>query len=168
MIASPDYLRRRGAPVHPRELLGHDCIAFQHATSGQMEQWAFERGDERFELAISGRLIVNDSTAMAQAVLDGAGIGYMSNGFIEGFLEEGRLVRLLAGLEPARPRLRALLSQPAPRAAQAAGPGRFPARATLSAQAAGGQHPLLAATSAMGGGGHRGRGRSQATFGASA
>src|SRR6201996_9735891 len=67
VIASPDYIRRRGAPAHPSELLDHDCIAFQHATSGQMEQWVFERDGERFELAIHGRLILNDSTAMAQA-----------------------------------------------------------------------------------------------------
>lgn len=103
LIASPDYIARRGAPAHPSELLGHDCISFQHATSGQMEQWAFQRGEERFELAIRGRLIVNDSTAMAQAVLDGAGIGYMTNGFIERFFQEGRLVRLLPDWSPPAP-----------------------------------------------------------------
>ncbi len=32
---------------------------------------------------------------MAQAALDGVGVGYMANGFIERFIEEGRLVRLL-------------------------------------------------------------------------
>jgi DNA-binding transcriptional LysR family regulator len=103
VIASPDYVARHGAPAHPNELLDHDCIAFQHATSGQMEQWAFERGGERFELAIRGRLVVNDSTAMAQAVLDGAGIGYMANGFIERFLDDGRLVRLLEDWSPPVP-----------------------------------------------------------------
>ncbi len=105
LIASPDYIARKGAPTHPQELLDHDCIAFQHATSGQIEQWAFERGGESFELAIEGRLILNDSTAMVQAALDGAGIGYMSNGFIERFLEEGRLVRLLADWSPPVPGL---------------------------------------------------------------
>jgi DNA-binding transcriptional LysR family regulator len=105
VIASPDYIARRGAPAHPNDLLDHDCIAFQHATSGQIEQWAFERDGERFELAIRGRLILNDSTAMVQAVLDGAGIGYMSNGFIDPFLEEGRMVRLLADWSPPVPGL---------------------------------------------------------------
>ena len=103
VIASPDYLARHGAPDHPRDLLDHDCIAFQHATSGQVEQWGFEREGERLDLAIRGRLIVNDSTAMVQAVLDGAGIGCMANGFIERFLEEGRLVRLLADWSPPLP-----------------------------------------------------------------
>jgi DNA-binding transcriptional LysR family regulator len=103
VIASPDYIARRGAPTHPRELLDHDCIAYPHATSGQMEQWAFEQGEERFDLAIKGRLIVNDSTAMAQAALDGVGIGYMANGFIERFLQDGRLVRLLQDWSPSVP-----------------------------------------------------------------
>ena len=103
VIASPDYLSRYGEPKHPHDLLGHDCVAFQHATSGQIEQWAFERNGKRCEVAVRGRLIVNDSTAMAQAVLDGAGIGYMSNGFIERFLAEGRLVRLLQDWSPPVP-----------------------------------------------------------------
>lgn len=95
VIASPDYVARRGAPTCPRGLLEHDCIAFPAATSGQIERWVFAKGEERLELAIRGRLIVNDSSAMAQAALDGAGIGYMANGFIETFIEQGRLVRLL-------------------------------------------------------------------------
>ena len=103
VIASPGYIARRGAPTHPKGLFDHDCIAFQHATSGQIERWAFARGEERFELGIRGRLIVNDSTAMVQAVLDGAGIGYMTNGFIEGLFEEERLVRLLADWSPPVP-----------------------------------------------------------------
>ena len=105
VIASPAYVARHGAPTHPNDLFGHACIAFQHATSGQIEHWAFERDGEKFELAIHGRLVLNDSTAMVQAVLDGAGIGYMSNGFIEGFLEEGRMVRLLADWSPRVPGL---------------------------------------------------------------
>ncbi len=95
VIASPDYVAMRGAPKCPRDLLEHDCIAFPAATSGQIERWVFARGEERLELAIRGRLIVNDSSAMAQAALDGVGVGYMANGFIERFIEDGRLVRLL-------------------------------------------------------------------------
>ena len=105
VIASPSYLARRGVPTHPHDLLEHDCVAFTAVTSSQLEHWTFAKGEERIELAIRGRLVVNDSTAMAQAVLDGAGVGYMSNGFIEQFLDEGRLIRLLADWSPPVPGL---------------------------------------------------------------
>jgi DNA-binding transcriptional LysR family regulator len=100
MVAAPDYLARHGRPEAPRDLLDHDCISFRHATTGQIERWAFTRGAESFELAVSGRLILNDSAALVQAALDGLGIAYMINGYIERFIAEGRLVRLLAEWSP--------------------------------------------------------------------
>jgi DNA-binding transcriptional LysR family regulator len=103
VIASPEYLARNGAPDHPQQLLTHDCIAFPYEIAGQMAHWVFRKNLEQFEVPIRARLVVNDSTAMTQAVLDGVGIGYTSNGFIEGFLTEGRLVRLLADWSPPVP-----------------------------------------------------------------
>lgn len=100
VIAAPDYLARRGTPAHPRQLLDHDCIGFRHANNGQVERWDFERDGETMGLAVGGRLIVNDSAALTQAVLDGIGIGYMINGYIERFIEDGRLVRILSDWSP--------------------------------------------------------------------
>lgn len=100
VVASPDYLAARGGPEHPRDLLQHDCIGFRHVTSGQIERWAFTRGEETIELAVTGRLIINDSAALVQAALDGLGIAYMINGYIERFVEDGRLVRLLEQWSP--------------------------------------------------------------------
>ncbi|WP_206997981.1 LysR family transcriptional regulator [Trinickia mobilis] len=100
VIASPEYLARHGLPRHPRDLLGHACICFRHSTSGQIERWPFEKAGETLELALSGPLIVNDSAALVQAALDGIGIAYMINGYLERFLDDGRLVRVLADWSP--------------------------------------------------------------------
>ncbi len=100
IVASPDYIERRGAPEHPRDLLQHACICFRHVTTGQIERWSFARGDEQFELAVSGRVIINDSAALVQTALDGLGIAYMINGYIGRFVEQGRLVRLLVEWSP--------------------------------------------------------------------
>jgi DNA-binding transcriptional LysR family regulator len=100
IVAAPDYLERHGIPEHPRDLLQHDCIGFRHVTTGQIERWEFARGEERFELNVPGRLILNDSAALVQAALDGLGITYMINGYIERFIEDGRLVRLLSEWSP--------------------------------------------------------------------
>lgn len=100
IVASPDYLDRRGVPETPHDLLGHDCINFRHVTSGQIEKWEFARDGEAFELAVSGRLTVNDSAALVQSALDGIGVAYMISGYIERFIENGRLVRILPEWSP--------------------------------------------------------------------
>lgn len=100
IIASPDYLGRRGMPKHPRDLSHHDCIGFRFATTGQVERWEFEKDGERIDITLHPRLILNDSAALTQAALDGIGISYMINGYIERFLEDGRLVRILADWSP--------------------------------------------------------------------
>jgi DNA-binding transcriptional LysR family regulator len=105
VIAAPDYLARHGTPTHPQELLAHDCIGFRHVTTGQIERWRFARGSETLQLAINGRLTLNDSGALVRAALDGIGIAYMINGYIETLIERGLLARLLADWSPALPGL---------------------------------------------------------------
>lgn len=105
IIAAPDYLARRGRPGHPRDLFEHDCIGFRQSTTGQVERWEFERDGESMCLALKGRLIVNDTGALVQAALDGLGVAYMINGYLERFFENGSLVRLLPQWSPAIPSL---------------------------------------------------------------
>jgi DNA-binding transcriptional LysR family regulator len=105
IVASPDYLSRRGTPKEPRDLLDHDCILFRHVSTGQIERWQFSDDGKDFELAVAGRLIVNDSAALVQAALDGIGVAYMINGYIDRFIEDGRLVRLLTEQSPVLPGL---------------------------------------------------------------
>ncbi|WP_158803033.1 MULTISPECIES: LysR family transcriptional regulator [unclassified Acidisoma] len=100
ILAAPDYLAARGVPKHPRDLLTHDCICFRHRPSGMIERWDFARGGETLSLTVTGRLVFNDSAVLVQSALDGLGIVYMINGYIERFLADGRLVRLLADWSP--------------------------------------------------------------------
>lgn len=100
VVAAPGYLETFGRPHHPRDLFKHSCIGFRHLTSGQVERWEFAKANEKMDLAVTGRLIVNDSAALVQAALDGIGIAYMINGYIEKYLAEGRLVRLLEDWSP--------------------------------------------------------------------
>jgi DNA-binding transcriptional LysR family regulator len=72
-------------PRHPNDLLAHDCIGFRHLPSGQIERWEFEKEGERLAVTVAGRLL---------------GIAYMINGYIEQFLADGRLVRLLSDWSP--------------------------------------------------------------------
>jgi DNA-binding transcriptional LysR family regulator len=79
LVASPDYLRRHGAPKHPSELAERDCLLYLRDTAGQ--SWTFERGSgrraERVVVAVDGPLRANNSEVLREAVLGGLGIGLL-------------------------------------------------------------------------------------------
>jgi DNA-binding transcriptional LysR family regulator len=106
VLASPSYLSARDMPAHPNDLLRHDCIGYRVMPSGLIERWEFVKGNERLNLAITGRLIFNDSASLTQAALDGLGITYMINGYVDRFIDQGRLVRLLEPWSPDLARFR--------------------------------------------------------------
>lgn len=101
VLASPAYLARHGTPRHPSELTDHQCIGYRFMPSGLVERWEFMKAGEHVHLIVDGRLIFNDSTMLVQAALDGLGITYMINGYVDQFIEQGRLVRILADWSPA-------------------------------------------------------------------
>jgi DNA-binding transcriptional LysR family regulator len=94
VFAAPDYLKRRGTPKAPRDLLTHDCIRLRLPSSGGLFPWRFARGDDVFELPVDGRLIVNDADLMIKATVDGIGIAYLARELIEDHLAAGRLITL--------------------------------------------------------------------------
>jgi DNA-binding transcriptional LysR family regulator len=100
VLASPAYLAKHGTPDHPTELMNHDCIGYRFVPSGLVERWEFIKGDERFDLTVNGRLVFNDSMMLVQAALDGLGITYMVNGYVDQLIARGKLVRLLADWSP--------------------------------------------------------------------
>jgi len=95
--ASPDYLARRGTPVHPRDLLGHACIRGQFS-SGSMMPWEFERDGEIVKVEPGGPLIVRVGAATDLAVdaaLAGTGIIHLFEDWLRPHLDSGALVPLL-------------------------------------------------------------------------
>jgi len=100
VFAAPDYLARRGVPHTPRELQAHDCVRLRLPTSGAFLPWRFAKGGESIEVAVEGRLIVNDAELMIRAVRDGAGIGYEARDSIEPDVATGRLAVLLEDWMP--------------------------------------------------------------------
>lgn len=105
VLASPAYLAAHGTPEVPADLAAHQCIGMRLASTGQVERWDFEKNGERMQLAVKGRLVLNDSAALVQAALDGLGVTYMINGYVDRLLADGRLVRVLADWSPALPGL---------------------------------------------------------------
>src|SRR5580693_4050984 len=76
VVAAPDYLARHPRPTTPRDLKAHNCIRFRFP-SGAVVPWQFEKNGRQVEVAVEGRLTVNDPELALKAALDGVGMLYM-------------------------------------------------------------------------------------------
>ena len=96
LAAAPSYLQARGAPLHPRDLLDHDCIRLRFS-SGPLIDWEFERGDETVTVDPPGRLIVGVEAAPASIEWAARGRGIIATfqNFLDPYLESGELLPVL-------------------------------------------------------------------------
>lgn len=95
--ASPAYLARRGRPEHPRDLLGHACLAGRFA-GGATPPWEFERDGEVVRVDPTGPLIVRagGGTDLAiDAAIAGAGIVFLFEDWLRPHLRSGALEAVL-------------------------------------------------------------------------
>jgi len=95
VVASRDYLRRRGTPRHPRDLTGHDCILVRMPTAQAPLPWEFEKNGEKINVRVSGRIVCNNQEVRADAVRRGLGLAWMMQDFALPLLEDGDLVPVL-------------------------------------------------------------------------
>lgn len=80
LVASPQYLRMYGTPIHPRDLSEHACVTY--LSNRTYETWSFVREGRRqsgepITIPIRTHFRANNSEVLRQAVLDGTGIGML-------------------------------------------------------------------------------------------
>jgi DNA-binding transcriptional LysR family regulator len=71
-FAAREYLRDRGTPRTPRDLLRHDCILF--TPMAPRGRWTFRSRGRTVEVPVRGRLIVNSIPLALDAAMQGFGI----------------------------------------------------------------------------------------------
>ena len=91
LIASPDYLERRGAPSTPYDLSTHDIIAFESLDA--TNEWRF--GSAAKSVRVEPRLTVNSADAAIVAAEVGLGITRALSYQVKASVLSGRLVPLL-------------------------------------------------------------------------
>jgi DNA-binding transcriptional LysR family regulator len=94
VVAAPDYLARHERPTTPRDLKTHNCIRFRFP-SGVIAPWKFEKKGKQVEVAVEGRLTVNDLDLATRAALDGVGVLFTALDFAAPEIKAGRLIPLL-------------------------------------------------------------------------
>jgi DNA-binding transcriptional LysR family regulator len=94
VVAAPEYLARHERPVTPRDLAAHNCIRIRFP-SGVVVPWQFEKNGKQVEVAVDGRLTVNDPELAVRAARDGVGLLYTAVGYALPEIKMGQLVPLL-------------------------------------------------------------------------
>ena len=96
VYAAPAYLEAAGTPQHPDDLARHRCMVHAPASLARpLDEWMFERNNERRVLKIRPAFLTDDREALIAAVVGGAGI--MRIGLFDpGLVTSGRLRKILA------------------------------------------------------------------------
>jgi DNA-binding transcriptional LysR family regulator len=91
--ASPDYIRRNGAPTTPQELSNHNCLGFLGLAS--FPEWCLSDGKRAETIVAVGSLRSNDSPALLEAARAGIGILGIGEWLLARDFAAGTLVRVL-------------------------------------------------------------------------
>ncbi|HVH44323.1 MAG TPA: LysR family transcriptional regulator [Labilithrix sp.] len=91
VVGAPSYLKRRGAPERPEDLLHHECLTFRTPTTGALYAWEFERGRRTWRVAVRGGIVTTDGTINGALAERGLGLAYVLDSMVEDALREGRL-----------------------------------------------------------------------------
>lgn len=88
-LASADYLKQNGTPLHPNQLPHHSCIISNN------DHWLFESSEGEQTVKVSGRWRSNNANAVVKACEQGLGIAYMPRSSFKTSLESGVLSPIL-------------------------------------------------------------------------
>lgn len=93
VCAARAYLDAHGEPMTPDALRDHDCLLYAYYS--EANEWAFERAGRVERVRVSGSYRVNNSEALRDAVIQGAGVARIPTFIVGPDIAEGRLVQLL-------------------------------------------------------------------------
>jgi len=98
VVASPDYLRRRGEPRTPGDLEKHNRLAF--GFSRHIRGWPFGAGKRAIVLPPIGNALVSDGEAMRTLALAGLGVARLARFHVAADIKAGRLLPILEKYNP--------------------------------------------------------------------
>lgn len=98
IVASPDYLARRGTPTIPEDLHDHNCLNFNFRRAEPV--WPFVRDGQEFALSVKGNVEANNGETLGQLAVDGVGVTRVGAFSVVEDVAARRLVPLLEDFNP--------------------------------------------------------------------
>ena len=96
LVASPDYLARRGTPTSLADLATHSCLHYRFPATGKVEVWPLERAPDGTEAKPPVSMICNNIETRLCFALRGRGIACLPDFSVREALASGRLRSVLA------------------------------------------------------------------------
>jgi DNA-binding transcriptional LysR family regulator len=93
VCAAPSYLAEHGTPMHPSDLVHHECLRYIGWADGP--RWTFFGPEGEIQVVVKSRLTINSAFAIRYAALAGAGIVLMRDELLAEDIAAGRLKVLL-------------------------------------------------------------------------
>src|ERR1700736_107659 len=94
VCASPAYLRDKGLPQHPDDLVRHECILMRFGLTIDRD-WPFRIDGETRRVVVRGQRMANDGGLVRDWCRNGYGVARKSVWDVEADLKAGTLVELL-------------------------------------------------------------------------
>ncbi|MDP1669633.1 LysR family transcriptional regulator [Phaeovulum sp.] len=98
LVASPDYLARRGTPRSPSDLKLHSVIAFTGLLPNR--EWRFSSGQGPISVTLDPIIEINDAQAAIDAAEMGHGITVALSYMVHDRIKAGKLVEVLDSVAP--------------------------------------------------------------------
>jgi len=95
VVGAPSYFEKRPRPKTPQDLTAHDCINIRLPTYGGIYAWEFEKRGRGLKVRVDGQLVFNNIALRENAVLAGLGLAYLPEDQVQGYIADGRLIRVL-------------------------------------------------------------------------
>lgn len=94
VVASPQYIKKWGAPQQPADLMQHNCLIYGDSKINR--GWPFRSpSGESITVKAKGNLTSNDGGLVVAGMLNGLGIGFGPSFLFKKHIEDGRLQLLL-------------------------------------------------------------------------
>lgn len=97
LVASPEYLARRGVPASLDDLGSHDCLLYL-LSSRLYDKWTFHDGEHKLTATVRGTVHSDDGDVVHRLALAGEGIAYKSWLDVSDDVRMGKLHLLLPHL----------------------------------------------------------------------
>src|ERR1700688_2603779 len=100
VVGAPRYFAKFGQPKEPKDLAGHNCLAFTFRDTRLAREWRFAHVGGETALTIQGTMSLSDGAAVCDAARAGYGLAQLQDFFIDALIARGQLVAVLEKFRP--------------------------------------------------------------------